>query len=123
MDPTDPSYYADLTKFEMAELALMYHAARLEQVSVLIAIFTGYIATAYLIASKLTRFQLVSITFVYSIMVLILTAGYMGISIEASALDEQREGSFQMNIFTSVGAIFLVAWILSLSFMWHSRRR
>jgi hypothetical protein len=121
VDPTDPSYYAELTKFEMAELALMLHSTRLEQVSVLIALFSAYLATAYLVATKLTRFQLWAITILYSALVLVTTAGYIGLSSQASALALQRSGVDQISLFIGIGATFILAWILSLAFMWHSR--
>ena len=123
MDPTDPSYYADLTKFELAELALMFHSTRLEQISVLVALFSGYLATAYLVAKKLTRFQLSAITILYSILVLVAIRGYIGLSSQAAALSLQQSGLDQIFIFRGIGITFMLAWILSLAFMWHSRRQ
>ena len=123
MDPTDPSYYTDMTKIELAELALMLHSTRLEQVSVLIAMVSGYLVTAYLVANKLTLFQLIAITLIYSLMVLITILGYIGLWSQANALSLHQSGEDRIMLYSMISATFFAGYLLSLVFMWHSRRQ
>ena len=112
-----------MTKIELAELALMLHSTRLEQVSVLIAMVSGYLVTAYLVANKLTLFQLIAITLIYSLMVLITILGYIGLWSQANALSLHQSGEDRIMLYSMISATFFAGYLLSLVFMWHSRRQ
>ncbi|XOV86395.1 MAG: hypothetical protein ACFHX7_15685 [Pseudomonadota bacterium] len=123
MDPTDPTFYADMSKLELAQLALDYHATRLEQVSVMLTEMSAYTIVAYFAAKKLSLFQITAISVVYSVTVLITILGYWGLSVESVALMQARTGAsvFYTNLLIMT-ITFLISWLLSIAFMIHSRR-
>ncbi len=112
-----------MSNMELAELALILHSTRLEQVAVLMTVYSAYLVTAYIAAKKLTSFQLTAITLIYSVMVLITIAGYVGLANQAIALEIHRSGQDMRFIFEAIAVTNFIGYLLSLAFMWHSRKR
>ena len=122
MNPFDPSYYQDMSKFELAELVLQLHATRVDQVAVLLTILSAYLVVAYLVARKLSLFQLIAITLIYSVSTIVTVLGYWSLGRQATAISVMQTGTSTDPIYLTMAIMFLLAWALSIGFMIHSRR-
>ena len=61
-----------MTEFEYQELLIGTSSLVTELVSVFISVLVAYLACAYLVGNKLTRFQLFAVSFTYSMFSLLL---------------------------------------------------
>jgi len=122
MDPSEAAYYAEMSRFELSELSMLLWANRLEQLAGLVTLISGYLVVAYLVAKKLTAFQWISVTLIYSVVALSMILGYLGLAIQAAALQVAQSGTSRYPVFVAISISFLLSWMLSIVFMIHSRR-
>lgn len=111
-----------MTNFELSQIGLTFNMSFQNQIAIFISILFAYIVAAYLVGSKLNKFQLWSITTIYSLFsVLTLSALYnLGTGIvHTTYLAQGEDITFTAN---SAVAICVLAWILSIIFMVQIRR-
>lgn len=123
MDEARLEFFRSLSNFELAELALDYNTALLEQQAVFVSALFAYIIAAYFVGKSLDKFQCVSVSIVYC---LFLTANLFGSFAMASSLIHVSYVYRGIDVtLAAYGAIFaqLIAWALSILFMIKEQRK
>jgi hypothetical protein len=109
-----------ISYYELSELVLINYSTLIEQLSVFITVLFAYFAVAYLVAKKISAFQLLAVTFVYSAFSIVAIGGYWSLSVRLWNLMYFRDGEVPITLFASF-AVCVVGWLLSLAFMFHAR--
>jgi hypothetical protein len=110
------------SEFELAELILMTISTGIEQLNQFLTVLFAYFLVAYLVGKKLSSFQLFAITFVYSVFSFIAVFAFAGLQLSLLQMLEFRDGVSLLPWFAPPLTCF-AAWMLSIIFMIHSRRR
>ena len=112
--------FESLSYYELSDLILATYSTLIEQLSVLLTVVFAYFVIAYLIAKKLSAFQLASVTIVYSGFCLVALAGYLNLTVRLWDLVYFRDGEVSIALYVSA-AVCIFGWLLSLSFMFYTR--
>lgn len=121
-----------MTEYEILDLISTHRTEGGYHVMNFAAAMFGYVAAAYFVGKNLTRFQTISITFLFCLFL----PGPM-----VASYDATRAISFLVNTYgaefesvrysgstlaaiapTVVPSIILVGWIISIMFMWQTRK-
>lgn len=70
MNQDSDSFFGDMTNYELVDLTISIQSANFEAVAIYLSVLSAYLVTAYLAAKSLTRFQLYSISTIYSVFML-----------------------------------------------------
>jgi len=116
-------FYSTMSNFELSELTLLYNSAQLEYVVVFVSVLFAYLAAAYLSGSKLTRFQVLTLSSVYSAFELYIISLYYNLSIAFMTLTVFLTGNNFQWYFVVITAVLIGALIMSLIFMAQARTR
>ena len=112
-----------LTRFEVYELFYMARDSAASDFSVLLTLLSAFLVVAYFSAKKLTMFQLIAVTAIYTASYFYVALGYY------FALDTAMEtGAYLAGWEASVwwrgmAVVVAVAWLLSIIFMIQARIR
>lgn len=121
LDPERIEFYRSMSNFELNEIVLLYNAAFSNQLTVFSSILFAYIAAAYLVGSKLSRFQMWSITLIYCVFEIF---NIIGLFIIATSLIVTsyvlREIDISIVLYAT-GIACILAWIMSIIFMLQTR--
>ena len=114
-----------MTEFEYQELLIGTASLVTELVAVFISVLVAYFACAYLVGNKLTKFQLIALSFTYSMFsFLIISLVYGNLmriaGITASFLELETTPSAGITLMGPI--ILLLSWLISIIFMIQVRR-
>jgi hypothetical protein len=109
------------SSYELAELILGTLSTGIEQLTLFLTVLFAYFAVAYLVGKKLTKFQLYSITFVYSAFQLVAVVTFMSLQQRLEVLLVFRDGETPIS-WVIPSSVCIVGWLLSIVFMVHSRK-
>ena len=109
-----------ISYYELSDLILLTYSTLIDQLSVFLTVLFAYFIVAYLIAKKLSVFQLSAVSLVYSAFCIVAIGGYWSLSIRLWHLVYFRDGDVPITLFASFG-VCVVGWLLSLAFMLHAR--
>jgi len=123
----------DISLYEYRDLLISNESLYVQYQAFYASLLTAYLAAAYLIGRKLTRFQVWAISILYVITMLsisgrIAIAVYTGSSFRHEMYDEFGEvfGAYPLTGLQPVWsnfALFSAGIILSLFYMWNARRQ
>ncbi len=124
-------YFDGMSNYEITELIIGYVNVEIGLMALIMTALFSYLAAAFFVGTKLTTFQVRSISTIYSGFYLILVATIVGVWEFTSAA---REASGYYKLGTARGIadaawlillvfLFLSAWLVSLYFMLHSRKQ
>ena len=122
MDNASREAFEQMSSFELQDLMLTYNSTLLEQSTVFMSGLFAYLACAYFVGKKLTRFQLASITAIYSVFSINLVVGHFVIANTAVDLLLFLTGKDQYAVYATFGVSLVAAFLLSIVFMLHTRR-
>ena len=109
-----------LSYYELSELVLLTYSTLIDQLTVLLTVIFGYFIMAYFVGSKLKRFQVWTVSLVYSAFCLIAIGGYYSLTVRLWNLVYFRDGDVPVTLVASF-CICLIGWLLSLVFMIDAR--
>lgn len=112
-----------LTRFEIHELFYMARDSAANDFSVLLTLLSAYLVVAYLSAKKLTMFQLIAVTVIYTVSFFYVALGYyfaLDTAMETGAYLAGWEPSIWWR---GMALVVTVAWLLSIIFMIQARLR
>ena len=122
MDYDLQGYLQELTNYELLDSYFLVRDALVSDVTIYMTILFGYITVAYFVSTKLTKFQAISISTLYSIFALYMissahTASQMlsTIGFVISGIDSSWEP-------TMIITILLVSWFFSIILFIQARR-
>ncbi|GJM12268.1 MAG: hypothetical protein DHS20C12_06710 [Pseudohongiella sp.] len=123
MDTELVEFYSQMSNFELSELILNYNNTLLAQLTVFTTALFAFLAAIFFAAHKLSKFQLISITFIYSGFCFVVVAGYFNMARGmAQTVLYVTGGDSSVTLF-SMGILLIAGWILSLIFMRHTVKR
>lgn len=114
-----------MTEFEYQELLIGTSSLVTELVSVFISVLVAYLVCAYLVGNKLTRFQLIAVSFTYSMFSFLLILLVYGNLMRMAGI---KASFFELETTPGVGIplmgpiILLLSWLISIIFMIQVRR-
>lgn len=117
-----PEYLTELTHYELFESYYFVMDALVSDVTIFMTILLAYITAAYFVSAKLTKFQAIAISSLYSLFALyIVSAAYNSsktvsiIGFTISGLDSSKDPVILVTI-------LLGAWIFSIILFIQARR-
>ena len=123
MDFDLQEYIKGLTNFQLIESFFLVRDALLSDLTVYMTILFAYITVAYFVSAKLTRFQAIGISLLYSVFALyIISSAHNAsqmlstIGFEISGLDSSWES-------TVILLILLISWAFSIVLFLQARRK
>ncbi len=114
-----------MTEFEHRELLQMITSNITELTALFISVFVAYLVCAYVAGRNLNRFQVSVITLTYSVFALFLiflTYGTLMSALNTVASLRETSGPDNPGIYWVGPGSMLVAWIISVVFMYQARK-
>ena len=114
--------YSDLSNFELLELTYLIRSDIYFNLSIFMTALFGYIAVAHIAAKSLSKFQLYSITGIYTLLIVVeLIAMSSAVRAMGRVIEAQGNNPLPIYQYALVG-LFLVAWIISMIYMVEARK-
>jgi hypothetical protein len=117
-----------MTEYEILDVIVSRFSSMTEQASLYFALVSGYLITAYLVGSKLTRLQVSVINGLYIVWILGIVGGYTTtvgavVDLERALMSLGETSSTASNTFYaySFSVVQLAGLIASIVFMWAVR--
>ena len=115
-------FYGSMSEFELADLQASIWDGMMGTLAIFISVLFAYLAAAYYEGRKLSMYQAIAISSLYSmfqfIMIVFCWSG-MGTVVE---INYAMLGSDQSLMRVLLVAVLIVAWIISVVFMQQSRK-
>lgn len=115
-------YVTELSHYELLEIYYLATSALVSNVTIFMTILFAYGTVAYFASAKLTRFQAITISSLYSVFTLYIASaaysssvGLSSIGFAISGVDSSRDAFILITM-------LLVAWIFSIIFFIQARR-
>jgi len=116
------AYLAELTRYELLDSYYLARSALISDVTIFMTNLFAYVSVAYFVSAKLTKFQAITISSLYSLFALYLTSSAYNSSLMASTIAFAISG---LNTFRDpiiLVTILLVAWVFSIILFIQARR-
>ena len=114
--------YSELSAFEILELTYLVRSDIYFNLSIFMTALFGYIATAHFAAGRLSKFQLLAISSIYSSLLLIEIIA-MSSAVRALGSLISAQGSEPLAIYQYGPVVILaIAWIISIIYMVEARK-
>lgn len=115
-------YLSKLTHYELIDTYYLVRSALVSDVTIFMTILFAYVTVAYFVSAKLTKFQAITISSLYSLFAL-----YMASSAYTSAQMQSIIGFKMSGVDSSweslvIVTILLVAWVFSIILFIQARR-
>jgi len=122
MDFDLPKYLKELSNYELLESYFLVRDALISDMTVYMTILFAYITVAYFVAAKLTKFQAIGISSLYSVFALYMISSSYNSSWMLSTLGEMisdLDSSWEPVV---IGLILVISWIFSIVLFVQARR-
>lgn len=123
MDFDLEGFLSDLTNYELLESYFLVRSALVSDVTIYMTILFGYITVAYLVSAKLSKFQAISISALYSIFALYMISSAYNSSLMLSTIGYVISGIDSSWEPVVIGMILVISWIFSLLLFLQARRK
>lgn len=123
MDEIYSELLSGMTNYEMMDLQDGSSANLTQGYAIFISILFAYLAAAYFVGRKLSRFQVWTVTSIYSAFVILFLGGLFDNALHVARLNKFIYG---VDYTIGVSLIFVVltaSWIMSLIFMANARKK
>lgn len=117
-----PEYLAELTHYELFDSYYLVRSALVSDVTIFMTILFAYITVAYFVSSKLTKFQAITISSLYSIFALYMASSAYNSSQMAAIIAFTAFGVDASRDSVILVTILLVAWVFSIIIFIQARR-
>ena len=117
-----PEYLSKLTHYELIDTYYLVRSALVSDVTIFMTILFAYVTVAYFVSAKLTKFQAITLSSLYSLFAL-----YMASSAYTSSQNQSIIGFTISGVDSSwesivIVTILLVAWVFSIILFIQARR-
>lgn len=122
MDFDLPKYLKDLSNYELLESYFLVRDALISDLSIYMTILFAYITVAYFVAAKLTKFQAVGLSALYSIFALYMISSAYNSSRMLSTIGyviSDLDSSWEPVV---IATILVISWIFSIVLFIQARR-
>lgn len=116
-------YLADFTHYELIETYYLTRNALINDVTIFTTILFAYVTVAYFVSAKMTKFQAITISTLYSLFALYMASSAYNSSLMASTVAFAISGMDPSRDSVVIGAILFVSWVFSIVLFIQSRRK
>jgi len=107
-------YLTELTRFELLESYYFARGALVSDITIFMTILFAYVTVAYFVSAKLTKFQAITISFLYSFFALYIASAAYNSSLILSNIGFAMSGIDSSRDALILVTLLLVAWIFSI---------
>ena len=115
-------YLTELTHYELLESYYLVRSALVSDVTIFMTLLFAYITVAYFVSAKLTKFQAITISSLYSLFALYMVSSVYNSSLMASTIGFAVSGVNSSKDSLILVTILLVAWVFSIILFIQARR-
>ena len=115
-------YLSELTPFELLESYYIVRSALVSEVSIFMTILFAYVTVAYFVSSKLTKFQGITISALYSLFALYMVSSAYNSSVRVSVIGYSISGVDSSRDSVVLATILMLAWVFSIILFIQARR-
>ena len=122
MDFDLPKYLEGLSNYELLESYFLVRDALISDMTVYMTILFAYITVAYFVAAKLTKFQAISISTLYSVFALYMISSAFNSSLMLTTIGfviSDIDSSWEP---VAIAIILVISWIFSIVLFVQARR-
>ena len=117
-----PKYLTELTHYELLESYYLMRSALVSDVTIFMSILFAYVTAAYFVSAKLTKFQAITISSLYSLFALYMVSSAYNSSLMQSIVGFAISGVDSSRESLIIATILLVAWVFSIILFIQARR-
>jgi hypothetical protein len=107
-------YLNELTRYELLESYYLARGALVSDVTIFMTILFAYVTVAYFVSAKMTKFQAITISFLYSFFALYIASAAYNSSFILSKIGLVMSGVDSSSDSLVLVVLFLVTWIFSI---------
>jgi hypothetical protein len=107
-------YLTELTRYELLESYYLARGALVSDVTIFMTILFAYVTVAYFVSAKMTKFQAITISFLYSFFALYIASAAYNSSFILSKIGLVMRGVDSSSDSLVLVVLFLVTWIFSI---------
>jgi uncharacterized YccA/Bax inhibitor family protein len=115
-------YLAEFTRYELLEAYHLVMSAVVSSVTVFMTILFAYVTVAYFVSAKLTKFQAITISSLYSLFALYMASAAYNSSYRLSIIGYRIRGVESSKDPIMLVTILLAAWVFSIILFIQARR-
>lgn len=107
-------YLTELTRYELSESYYLARGVLVSDVTIFMTILFAYVTVAYFVSAKMTKFQAITISFLYSFFALYIASAAYNSSFILSKIGVVMSGVDSSSDSLVLVVLFLVTWIFSI---------
>lgn len=107
-------YLNELTRYELLESYYLARGVLVSDVTIFMTILFAYVTVAYFVSAKMTKFQAITISFLYSFFALYIASAAYNSSFILSKIGLVMSGVDSSSDSLVLVVLFLVTWIFSI---------
>ena len=115
-------YLTELTHYELLESYYLVRSALVSDVTIFMTLLFAYVTVAYFVSAKLTKFQAITISSLYSLFALYMVNSTYNSSLMESTIGFAISGVDSTSDSLILVTILLVAWVFSIILFVQARR-
>ena len=115
-------YLTELSHYELLESYYLVRSALVSDVTIFMTLLFAYITVAYFVSAKLTKFQAITISSLFSLFALYMVSSVYNSSLMASTIGFAVTGVDSSSDSLILVTILLVAWVFSIILFIQARR-
>ena len=115
-------YLTELTHYELLESYYLVRSALVSDVTIFMTLLFAYVTVAYFVSAKLTKFQAITISSLYSLFALYMVDSTYNSSLMESTIGFAISGVDSTSDSLILVTILLVAWVFSIILFIQARR-
>ena len=123
MDFDFGKYLSEMSNYELLDAYFLVRNALVSDVTIFMTILFAFLTVAYLVSAKLSRFQAITISVLYSLFALYMISSTFNSSRMLSQISHTVIGQDNSKDAYVLGAILLISWIFSLILFRQARRK
>ena len=115
-------YLSEFTRYELFDIYYLARSSLISDVTIFMTTLFAYITVAYFVSAKLTKFQAIAISSVYSLFALYMASSAYNSSLMASNIAFAITGQDTSRDPVILVLILLIAWVFSIVLFIQARR-
>lgn len=119
MDPETVAFYQAMSSYEITDLYYTIRDSAVFVVSTFMTVLFAYLAVAHFVGHKLTAFEVVALSLIYSIFSMFLFSGVVGSMMSLSNIQQFLNGTKFLIVDIGFPAFLFVCWFTSLLYMYR----
>ena len=115
-------YLTEFTRYELVESYFLVRSALVSDFTIFMTLLFAYVTVAYFVSAKLTKFQAITISSLYSLFALYMVSSAYNSSVMQSIIGFAMSGVDSTRDSVILVTILLVAWVFSIILFIQARR-